>query len=71
MSIDEKTIGSLVAFQKVLAHAMRLKLIGMCSLELAQDLKVGAPTVSHRINKVKGLNLLRSVPGKQHYLLLA
>lgn len=67
MSIDEKTIDNLLAFHKALADATRLKLIGllalrpMCGLELARELKVSAPTVSHHINKLKELNLVRSV----------
>ena len=67
MGIDEKTIDSLIAFHKALADATRLKLIGllalrpMCGLELAHELKVSAPTVSHHINKLKELNLVRSV----------
>lgn len=66
MSLDEKTIDSLIAFHKTLADATRLKLIGllalrpMCGLELARELKVSAPTVSHHINKLKELNLVRS-----------
>lgn len=67
MAIDENTLRSLVDFHKTLADATRLKLVGllalrpMCGLELAEQLKVSAPTVSHHISKLKELDLVRSV----------
>lgn len=67
MAIDEATLQRLVDFHRVLADPTRLKLVGIlalrpaCGLELAEQLGVSAPTVSHHIGKLKSLDLVRSV----------
>lgn len=65
--IDPATMDTLVAFYGALADATRLKLIGllalkpMCGSDLATELAVSAPTVSHHIGKLKQLDLVKSV----------
>lgn len=65
--LDSSRIESLVAFYGTLADATRLKLIGllalkpMCGADLARELGVSAPTVSHHIGKLKALDLVKSV----------
>lgn len=65
--VDPSTVETLVAFYSALADATRLKLIGllalkpMCGSDLANELAVSAPTVSHHIGKLKQLNLVKSV----------
>jgi biotin operon repressor len=65
--LDSSRMESLVAFYGTLADATRLKLIGllalkpMCGADLARELGVSAPTVSHHIGKLKALDLVKSV----------
>lgn len=65
--IDPNQIDSLVQFYGTLADETRLKLIGLlalkptCGQDLATQLGVSAPTVSHHISKLKKLDLITSV----------
>lgn len=65
--IDPKQISTLVEFYGTLADQTRLKLIGLlalkpsCGQDLAVELGVSAPTISHHINKLKHLGLVTSV----------
>ncbi|WP_289501500.1 metalloregulator ArsR/SmtB family transcription factor [Gloeocapsopsis sp. IPPAS B-1203] len=64
---------SLLRFFKVLANESRLKMLGIlasreCSVEeLATLLQLKEPTVSHHLNKLKELNLVKMHPeGNTH-----
>ncbi|MBS4054500.1 MAG: metalloregulator ArsR/SmtB family transcription factor [Thermaerobacter sp.] len=65
--VDVSRMEALVEFYGALADATRLKLIGllavkpMCGSELARELEVSAPTVSHHIGRLKRLELVKSV----------
>jgi len=65
--LDSTRMETLVAFYGTLADATRLKLIGLlavkprCGADLARELGVSAPTVSHHIGKLKALELVQSV----------
>ncbi|MBS3950032.1 MAG: metalloregulator ArsR/SmtB family transcription factor [Peptococcaceae bacterium] len=65
--IDPSQINTLVQFYGALADGTRLKLIGLlalkptCGQDLAMQLGVSAPTVSHHISKLKKLDLVSSV----------
>lgn len=65
--IDPSQINTLVQFYGALADETRLKLIGLlalkpsCGQDLATQLGVSAPTVSHHIHKLKKLDLVTSV----------
>jgi len=65
--VDASRMEMLVEFYGALADATRLKLIGllavkpMCGSELARELEVSAPTVSHHIGRLKRLELVKSV----------
>ena len=62
--IDSTQINILVQFYGALADETRLKLIGLlalkptCGQDLAIQLGVSAPTVSHHISKLKKLDLV-------------
>ena len=65
--IDPNKINTLVQFYGALADETRLKLIGLlalkptCGQDLATQLGVSAPTVSHHISTLKKLDLVTSV----------
>ena len=65
--MDPSQITTLVQFYGALADETRLKLIGLlalkptCGQDLATQLGVSAPTVSHHIHKLKKLDLVSSV----------
>ncbi|MBT9136874.1 MAG: Transcriptional repressor SdpR [Firmicutes bacterium] len=65
--IDPSRINTLVQFYGALADETRLKLVGLlalrptCGQDLATELGVSAPTVSHHISKLKALGLVVSV----------
>jgi len=68
-----REVQSLLRFFKVLANESRLKMLGIlasreCSVEeLAALLQLKEPTVSHHLNKLKELNLVRMSPeGNTH-----
>ena len=73
-SVDFNT---LLNFFKVLANENRLKLVGMLSQreysveELAAQLQLKEPTISHHLNKLKELNLVSMRPeGNTHFYCL-
>ncbi len=65
--LDQALLGTLVDFHKILADETRLKLIGLlalrpwCGQDLAKELGVSAPTISHHIGKLKKLQLVNSL----------
>lgn len=65
--INPEQIETLVEFHKTLADETRLKMIGLlalrptCGQDLAEQLGVSTPTVSHHISKLKKLDLVKSV----------
>lgn len=65
--INQELLGTLVEFHKILADETRLKLIGLLSLrpwcgqDLALELGVSAPTISHHIGKLKKLQLVNAL----------
>lgn len=65
--IDTQLMDTLVEFYGIMADQTRLKMIGLlalkptCGQDLAAELGVSAPTVSHHIAKLKKLELVTSV----------
>lgn len=71
--MEQEAMRSLLSFFKVLGNQSRLKLLGIlasreCSVEeLATLLQLKEPTVSHHLNKLKALNLVKMRPdGNTH-----
>ncbi len=65
--VNPELIETLVEFHKTLADETRLKLVGLlalkptCGQDLAEQLGVSTPTVSHHIGRLKKLDLVTSV----------
>ncbi|MGE5652752.1 MAG: metalloregulator ArsR/SmtB family transcription factor [Bacillota bacterium] len=65
--VNPELIETLVEFHKTLADETRLKLVGLlalrptCGQELAEQLGVSTPTISHHIGRLKKLDLVNSV----------
>lgn len=65
--VNPELIEILVEFHKTLADETRLKLVGLlalrptCGQDLAEQLRVSTPTISHHIGRLKKLDLVNSV----------